>query len=65
MNTYEYKTIDIGFNLGLFKKKTSNFENSLNKEGRQGWQLKQVIMPSGTFGESEKMLTIFERCIEV
>ena len=61
--TYEYKTITLeqkGMGL-LTSRKVPDLENVLNREGRDGWRLREVILPSGALGESDRVIVIFER----
>jgi hypothetical protein len=61
----EYKTIVLPFKFGIFKRGLPDVESALNKEGRDGWQFKQmVVQASSNLGESVGMLAIFERQIE-
>ena len=40
-------------------------ESALNKEGRGGWQFKQmVVQASSNLGESVGLIAIFERTLE-
>jgi transcriptional regulator with XRE-family HTH domain len=64
MKTYEYKTVNIKFNFGIFKKGIPDIEKVLNEEGAKGWQMKQLIMPSAGMGESEQIIAVFERLDE-
>jgi uncharacterized protein DUF4177 len=34
---------------------------ALNLEGREGWQLKQIILPSSSWGTSDSMVAVLER----
>ncbi len=63
MTKYEYKTITLAQKgLGLFKsREVPDLENTLNREGRDGWRFREVIQPSAAFGESDKMIVVFER----
>ncbi len=63
MQQYEYKTRPIRFSFGLFKKGTSNVDTVLNEEAKQGWRLRQMIMPAESMGGSEQMVAILERRI--
>ena len=63
MARYEYKTINIKFSRGFFKKRTPDVAQVLNKEAREGWRFKQMILPAGSFGESEQMVAILEKAI--
>lgn len=64
MKKYEYKTIPLEFKgLGLFKSRkiSPDLEEVLNREGRDGWRLSRVVVPSKDLGESENVIIIFER----
>jgi len=63
MKRYEYKTITIKQKrLGLFGwGEIPELENILNREGKDGWRLREVILPSAAFGESHKIIVILER----
>ena len=63
MTKYEYKTITLEQKgLGLFKsREVPDLEIILNQEGRNGWRFREVIQPSGAFGESDKVIVVFER----
>jgi transcriptional regulator with XRE-family HTH domain len=65
MSTFEYKTVVLPFKFGIFKRGLPDVESALNKEGRDGWQFKQMVLQaSANFGESVGMIAIFERAIE-
>lgn len=64
MKQFEYKTVFLKFKgLGFFKSRkiSPDLENVLNREGRDGWRLSKVVVPSKDFGESENVIIIFER----
>ena len=61
MKNYEYKTVSIKFNHGWFKKGTSNIEEALNEAAIDGWQFKQMVMPTDATGGTEQMIAIYER----
>ena len=61
MPKYEYKTVNISFSRGFFKKKTPDVSKVLNREARAGWRFKQMILPASSFGESEQMVAILEK----
>ena len=64
MALYIYKTINIKFSHGFFKKSTPDVAEVLNKEAEGGWRFKQMILPASSFGESEQMVAILEKNIE-
>lgn len=63
MAKYEYKTITLEQKgLGLFRsREVPDLENALNREGREGWRFREVILPSAAFGESDRIIVVFER----
>ena len=63
MQKYEYKTITLEQKgLGLFKsREVPGLESTLNREDQDGWRFKEVILPSAAFGESDKVIVVFER----
>jgi hypothetical protein len=63
MTKYEYKPITLEQKgLGLFgSRKVPDLEAVLNREGRDGWRFHKVILPSGAFGESDRVIVVFER----
>lgn len=58
---YEYDTVELGFRLGFLKQGLPDIKSVLNNRGKEGWQLKQVIMPSSQFGTSDSIVAILER----
>ena len=64
MGRFEYRTVVLPFETKLFRgKRLLNIEEALNKEGRDGWLIKQTIMPSSV-GDSNQIVAILERPIE-
>ena len=62
MKQYEYKTIQMPFKFGLFKKGAPDIDSFLNKEAKEGWRLHQLLAPStSSTGPAEDMLAILER----
>lgn len=59
--TYEYKSIVLPFKLGLFRQGLPDIESALNPEGREGWRLKQLVLPSSGWGTSDSMVAVLER----
>jgi transcriptional regulator with XRE-family HTH domain len=64
MTRFEYKTIVLPFRMGIFKNGLPDIQAALNIEGQQGWQFKQMVMPSTDRGTSDSMVVILERAIE-
>ena len=63
MPKYEYKAVTVEQKgLGFFKSRdVPDLENALNREGMDGWRLHEIVLPSGAFGESDKVILIFEK----
>ena len=63
MVKYEYKTVKLKQKgLGLLKsREVPDLESALNAEGSDGWRFREVILPSGAFGESDRVILVFER----
>ena len=64
MNRFEYKTVVLSFTGGIFKRGLPDIESALNREGEQGWQLKEIILPSSSLGTSDCVVAILERAVE-
>jgi len=69
MKKYEYKTLEIqskeGFLTGITKQKLPDFAGLLNKEGRDGWLLVQILTPELVQGiwsaKTGDLLALFQR----
>jgi len=69
MKKYEYKTLEIqskeGFLTGITKQKLPDFAGLLNKEGRDGWLLVQILTPELAQGiwsaKTGNLLALFQR----
>jgi transcriptional regulator with XRE-family HTH domain len=64
MGKFEYKTLVLNFKMGILKKGLPDIQQALNAEGSQGWQLKQLILPSSDFGKSDSIVCILERACD-
>jgi len=64
MAKYEYKTLVLPFKFGIFKQGLPDISAALTKEGSEGWQFKQLVLPSSDWGKSDSMIAILERVIE-
>jgi hypothetical protein len=64
MNRYEYKTLVLPFRIGIFKQGVPDIQSALDTEGREGWQFRQMILPSSQWGTSDSMVAILERTVE-
>ncbi len=66
MQRYEYQTITLKQKgLGLFKSRDiPDLQEVLNQKAKDGWRFKDIILPSGAFGESDRVIVIFERLLD-
>ena len=65
MNKYEYKTVTLKQKgIGLISRSIPDLESTLNREGKEGWRLCEIVLPSAAFGESTKVIVVFERALE-
>ena len=64
MAKYEYKTLVLPFKFGIFKQGLPDISAALTKEGSEGWQFKQLVLPSSDRGNSDSMIAILERVME-
>ena len=58
---FEYKTIVLPFKFGIFKQGMPDIQEALCDAGLDGWQLKQIILPSSEWGKSDRIVAILER----
>ena len=63
MNRFEYKTLVLPFKMGFFKQGVPDISSALNKEGKEGWQLKQIMLPSSQLGTSDSVVAVLDRAI--
>jgi len=63
MSRYEYKTVVLPFKFGIFKQGLPDIQTALTREGSEGWQFKQLVLPSSDWGKSDNMIAILERVI--
>lgn len=61
MKSFEYKTVVLQFTGGIFRRGLPDIESALNREGSEGWQLKEMILPSSSLGTSDCVVAILER----
>src|ERR1700733_14400095 len=64
MKKFEYKTLVLPFRVGIFKQGVPDIKAALDAEGGDGWQFKQMILPSSQWGTSDSMVAILERTVE-
>ena len=58
---YEYKSIMLPFKVGIFHQGLPDIQAALNLQGRDGWRLKQLILPSSSWGSSDSLVAVLER----
>jgi hypothetical protein len=64
-NASDYVTRSVlPFRVGIFKKDVPDIKAALDSEGREGWQFKQMILPSSQWGTTDSMVAILERTVE-
>ncbi len=62
MTKYEYKTIRlIQKGMGFTSRKIPDLENTLNREGKEGWRLCEIVKPSTASGASDAVILVFEK----
>ena len=69
MTKYEYKTVTlVQKRWGWWQSRTipeiPYLDSTLNREGRDGWRLCEIVLPSAAFGAPNKVIVIFERVLE-
>jgi hypothetical protein len=45
----------------LASREAPDLEDALNREGKNGWRLRETFMLSGALGESDKIILIIEK----
>lgn len=64
MHNYEYRSSTIDFDSGIFTRKgTTSLDKTLNEECKEGWRLKQIIMPTDSNGMTSYMVVVLERLL--
>lgn len=61
MRQYEYKTIALNYGHGILKRKDPDLDEALNNEAKEGWRVRQIVVPAKELGQSEKFLVLLER----
>ncbi len=62
MTKYEYKTVILKQQgLGFSSRKIPALESTLNTYGKEGWRLREIVIPSAALADSNKVILIFER----
>ena len=61
MSKIEYKSVLLPYKTGLFQGDSTDLNDLLNKEGAQGWQLSQIVLPSTVWGRANTMIAIMQR----
>ena len=60
---YEYKSIMLEFKPGVFRQGLPDIAAALNAVGSEGWRLKQLVLPSSSWGSSDSIVAILERAL--
>ena len=63
MNKIEFKTVLLPYKASAFQGDSEDVAVLLNKEGLEGWQLSQVVLPSTMWGRSNTMIAIMQRTV--
>jgi hypothetical protein len=58
---YEYKSVVLPFKIGMFRQGLPDIAAGLNEEGREGWRLRQLVLPSSSWGTSDSVVAVLER----
>jgi hypothetical protein len=61
MNKIEFKTVLLPYKTGIFQGDSAEITAILSKEGAEGWQLSQIVLPSTMWGRANTMLAIMQR----
>ena len=61
MSKIEYKSVLLPYKTGLFQGDSTDLNDLLNKEGAQGWQLSEIVLPSTVWGRANTMIAIMQR----
>jgi uncharacterized protein DUF4177 len=61
MNKIEFKTILLPYKTGIFQGDSVELTTLLCKEGAEGWQLSQIVLPSTMWGRANTMIAILQR----
>ena len=61
MNKIEFKTVLLPYKTGIFQGDSVELAAVLNKEGVEGWQLSQIVLPSTMWGRANTMVAIMQR----
>jgi len=63
MKKYEYKTIELKLKgAGIFgPKQADGFEDTLAREGANGWRYVDTLLETGAYGEASRIKLVFER----
>ena len=61
MTKYEYKTVILKqHGLGFGSQKIPDLESTLNARGKEGWRLHDIVIPSATLADSNKVILILK-----
>jgi len=60
---FEYQTLEMPMSFGISMPHLPDIGKVLNEHGRDRWQLKQLVLPSGSAGGTDRVLLILERSL--
>ena len=63
MNKIEFKSVLLPYKTGIFQGDSAELSVALNKEGVEGWQLSQIVLPSTMWGRANTMIAIMQRTV--
>ena len=46
---------------GVRSREIPDLKSTLNREGKEGWRLREIVQPSGVAGSATAVVVIFER----
>ena len=64
MQQFEYKTVTLSFEFGLFSKSNPDIEAALNLHAADGWRLLQILEPAKNLGETSEFIMVLERATQ-
>ena len=63
MSKFEFKTVLLPYKTGIFQGDSAELSATLNKEGLEGWQISQIVLPSTMWGRANTMIAIMQRAL--
>jgi hypothetical protein len=61
MQKFEYRSVVLSFQMGVFKQGLPDIQAALNREALDGWRFRQIVQPASLGGQSDSMVVILER----